>query len=114
MDFFGIQFYSSREVEITPDLLVPTPYESMETTNKLIAAGVVFFRDSEHAQGAFSEVFVGDGFYTQVHINEKTGEIVSTIMANQPCVISRVFPDGVTRVMQPIAGVKTYALMAGA
>jgi len=111
-EFFGIQIYSSKPIalEAIPTLVVPSPYESMETTNALIAQGVVFFRDSEHAQGAFSETFVGDGFYTQMQINETTGAVIKTLMHNHNCHILRVFPDGVTREMEPLPNARISAL----
>lgn len=100
---YGVQVYSTRElvpVELEAQL-VHSPYVSEVSTDALIAMGVVFFRDSEHAQGAFAEQFNGRGFYTQLFADEKTGKIGNVVMLNQPCKIAWVQADGVNREMEP-------------
>lgn len=104
---FGIQLYSKQPItsKQISDWLVPTPYESMESTNSMIGAGVVFFRDSEHAQGAFAEAFCGDGFYSQWFVNEKTGEVLEEVILNRPVFVDWVKAEGVHRNFTTTVGV---------
>lgn len=95
---YGIQLYSRVPVDLAnlAELICPTPYESQPVTEALLQGGVVFYRDSEHTQGAFSvDTFKGWGYYTQLYAHEDTGEILSVVWDNFPCHINWVKPDAV-------------------
>lgn len=101
MDILGTQIYSKTEL-VAADLQKlcwPSPYIDDAATDAGIAVGIVFIRDSEHGQGAYSEEYKGPGFYTQVELDEKSGEVTKVITLNQKCEIEWVKPDGVHRVL---------------
>ena len=83
----GVQIYSSKPLHVVelPNLVKNDPYVEDANKTALKDCGVVFYRNSDHANSAIAcTSHKGATFYTQLYIDKKTGEVGQVFLLNVP------------------------------
>lgn len=89
----GIQIYAKKVLDVKklPNLMIHDPYVKEDDKALMIEHGVVFFRDSDHADGAIACTdFLGSTFYYQFYVDRKTGQVLQVFLDGQKKQVSKI------------------------